>query len=265
MNLADLFHRTRWQIVSVDPQVAVFLEGQYQPDEGWVDDKPPILSAAVTPGSEAPSTQWVAGGPRVVRIRSSFVSKHFLDDIRPQRRMLESLRDRDSVLGRAPRVRLTWGDLEVVGFVSRLTVRTVGYWVTGKPKVVAFELELTESEVLLIDLGDALAGLTGETQFVTLRGGETFEALGRRYYGRADKGDLIRRENPKHADQEEAGDVVKVLEAEHVRVRRVVVEPSGVPFLGDGWEDIVEDIAEERDSSSGLPWALQPEVLAGEV
>lgn len=258
----------KWRIVSVDPEVELLIEGQFRPDDGWEDSQAPVMAGSSTPGSSEPLTQWVAGGPRVVTLRSAFRSLHNLDDVRPKERLLERLRERDPTLGRAPKIQVTWGHREVTGF-ARVTTRTPGFWVTGLPIAVAFDLEVTQAPEILLDLDQA--GTDGETQFVTLSDGETFEELGRRYYRSPLRGELIRRQNPDHADQEAAGDRVKVLERDHP-ASRVAVVPSSPPYLdrtksGETWQPVIETLAETRGQAGdpGRPWSYLEEVAAGEV
>lgn len=257
----------QWRIVSVDPEVDLLLEGQFFPEDGWDDTQAPVMAGSATPGSSEPSTQWVAGGPRVVNFRSAFRSLHFADDVRPKELLLRKLRERDPTLGRAPRVQVTWGHEEITGF-ARVRIRVNGFWITGLPISVAFDLEVTQALPADLDLID---NQSGETQFVTLADGETFEGLARRAYASPLRGELIRRENPLHADQEEAGDRVKVLERDHPRARGAVT-PSSPPYLdrrrtGATWQPVIEELAEARGQAGdpGLGWSYLPEVVAGEV
>lgn len=252
----------RWRIESVDPQVALILQGQRLPDEGVTRSKPPSLSSASSAGSASPSVQWGAGGQETLVMRSSLVAAHALDDIRPQRDVLDRLVRQDPILGRAPRVRLVWGDETIVGFVSRLQTRVTGYWVTGYPKSVAFELEIVEAPDVRIDVGATAP--QGETQHLVLADGELLESLAARALGSAVKGDLVRRINPQIAGAgEAAGARVRVFEADHPAMR-LPLFPTGVPFLdptraGNTWAPVVAEVAADRAETGGLSWDQLPE------
>lgn len=266
MGLADLIIWNQWTIKSLDSELFLELLGAFQPTGGVEDTQRPVLAETVTVGADRPTVQWVAGGARVVRFRSSLVSKHSLDDIGPQLDTLRLLDTKDPTLGRAPRIAFTWSDLEIEGF-ARVTKRISGFWaVTEWPKRVDFEIEIREAHELDLDgSGDG----TGETQYVTLAAGESFEALALRYYGDPIRGDLIRRENPGIAAGEVAGDRVKVLERTHKRAKGTV-KPTAPPFLtmrgSSPWAELVEDLAAERGVGvRGLSWDRLPEVQSGEV
>ena len=271
MGLSDLIKWNVWTITSLDPEITIGttgkgLEGQFQPEGGASWEARPALAESATVGSDRPAVQFVHGGKRVVKFRSSFVSLNQLDDIGPKLDALEALDRKDDSLGRAPRVSFQWSDLEIEGF-ARVRKRVVGFWgITEWPKRVDFEIEIVEA--LELDL-DGSGSSSGETQHVTLGLGETFEVLGARYLGSPLRGELIRRENPSLAAGEAAGDRVKVLERSHPRMRGRV-RPSSPPFLdvsgADVWADTVTDLAEDRGTTTrGLSWDRLPEVVAGEV
>jgi len=257
----------QWTVVSLDRAVALELKGQYQPTGGAEDNAAPSLAETSTVGSERPTVQWVAGGRRVVKFRSSFVSLHELHDIRPLRDALEALGRRDASLGRAPRVVFTWGDIVVEGF-AKVRKRIEGWWpITGWPTRVDFELDITEA--LELDLDGSGSSSSGETQYRTLADGEILETLGAAYLGDPLRGELIRRENPLIAAGETAGDRVKVLERTHPAMRGTV-RPSSPPFLGledtGTVAELLTDLASDRGTTTrGLTWSRLPEVLAGEV
>lgn len=264
MGVLDLIDLNRWVIQTLDPAVFIKMKGQYNPDNGVESGQQPNLSSSSTAGSEEPTVVWVGGGSRTVRFSSRLRSLHSADDIRGKIRDLERLRERDPLLGRAPRVSFAWGDTEVEGFVSRLRIVKNGHWVTGLPKEALFDLEVTSAPDPKGEIG------TGETQYVYLVGGETFETLGYRYLGDPLKGELIRRINPKIAGRpEEAGDRVKVLEKEHPKMRGEV-KPLSPPFLdknNDGvWATVVDALGVSRGSTeNGLSFDQLPEVVAGLV
>lgn len=266
--LSELLDINRWNLRAADDLVVLSLQGQYQPDGGMSSEKTPLVSLQGTPGSASPSAQWVAGGARVKRIRSSWVSLNFLMDIRPQIEALRATVERDPTLGRAPLVTLTWGDEQITGFVTALRDTIPGLWVTGLPRSCEFEFEVTEVPQVSVKTGSVQ---TGETQWITLADGQTFEALGLRYYGAPLLGEFIRRENPALArDPEVAGARVKVLEREHRRARGTVY-PTSPPFLDRTrqeatWQPVVEALAVTRGYTSGsLRWEQLPEVLDGQV
>lgn len=267
MGVADLVKWNVWTITSLDSGVALNLEGQFQPEGGAEWEARPSLAESVTAGSDRPAVQWVAGGRRSVRFRSSYVSLNQLDDIGPKIDALEALDTKDASLGRAPRVSFQWSDLEIEGF-ARVRKRVAGYWpVSEWPRRVDFEIEIVEAREL--DLDGTGTSSSGETQHLTLADGETFEVLGARYLGSPLRGELIRRVNPSTADGEQAGDRVKVLERSHPSMRGTV-RPSSPAFVGvmdggDVAELLVELAADRGDSTRGLSWARLPEVVAGEV
>lgn len=259
--------RFPWRLVSQDPEIALRLEGQYQPEGGVLEVRPPVLGANVAVGSDAPSVQWVAAGAHSVTLRSRYRSLNNRDDLRPRKATLQRLTARDPQLGRAPRVLFEWGDVRLVGFVSSLRVTEVGRWITGLPIEVAFDLEVTAAPVVDVATEDPGAG---ETLYVALRAGETFETLGQRYLGDPLRGELVRRINPELAAGEAAGDRVKVFERDHPAMRgRVRPLSPALLTARDGsrpWVDVVNDLATGRGyTDRGLPWRLLPEVLAGEV
>lgn len=264
MGLTDLISFNDWVIESVDDEVSLRLVGEYHPEGGLETDQAPVVTDTTTAGSDEPSLQWVSGGSRVWRFRNRFRSKHNLDDIRGKRDDLERLRQRDPNLGRAPRVSVAWGDRELTGFVTSLRTRDVGLWVTGLPKELQFEIEITSAPDV------TGSGSSGETQYLHLAAGESFETLGRRYLGSALRGERIRRINPALAGRpERAGDRVKVLEREHPAMRGAVL-PLGVPFLDPDrtgwWQPIVDALGASRGATErGLPYQALPEVLAGLV
>ena len=264
MGLGDLIQFNQWEITSPDSTNAFRLAGQYRP-EGFRIEKPPVVSSATTAGATGPSLQWVSGGAEVFRFRSRFRATHNLDNIGDKIDFLRSLRARDENLGRAPRVTFAWGQHEITGFVTRCPLEIVGYWATGFPKQVVFDMEITEAP-------DAAGDPTsGETQFIRLAAGDTFEGLGQRYLGNPLRGELIRQLNPAQSVRPEAaGDVVRVFEREHPAMR-ATVQTGSVPFTeqtrtpGD-WQSIVEELGATRGvDQRGLPYALLPEVLAGLV
>lgn len=271
-SLADLLPLNRWSLRSADPAVVVEITGERRPDDGIESSQAPVIATSSTAGSSAPAVQWVASGPRMIRFKSSFVADNFLVDNRPKKRALERLRAQDPTLGRAPRVTFSWGDDTITGFLTGdPVIRVNGYWATGFPKIVSFELEIMESlEVVIQGVDQAIPA--GETQHLILVDGESFEELGRRYLGRPLKGELIRRINPEIAGRpEQAGDRVRVFEREHPEMRGNVF-PTSVPFLdrdraGRTWQPVVDALARERGTSDapGLPWNLLPEVVNGEL
>jgi hypothetical protein len=256
MGVLDILKFNVWTITSLDPGIFLSLEGQFQPTGGAEDSAAPILSEAVTAGSDRPAVQWVAGGRRTVRIRSSFVSGHQLDDIRPSVDTLTALAAKDATLGRAPRVSFTWGELEIEGF-CKVQTRIEGWWaLSGWPRRVDFDLEIVEAFELDLD-GSGTTG-SGETQHVTLGEGETFEVLGLRYLGDPLRGELIRRENPDQAAGERPGDRVKILERSHPRMRGPV-RPTAPSLLDlDATGDLATVLgalaADRGTSTRGMTW-----------
>lgn len=270
MGLAtELFRANRWSIVSLDPEVVITLTGDMPPEQGMDVEKRPQVALASSPGSASPTVQWVAGGALVHRFRGVLRARTMLDDIEPARAALEACRNRDATLGRAPRVTVTWGVLTVTGFVTGLTGRIDGYWATGHPRLYAFDLEVTEAPQVSLSISSPRAG---ETQYIVLTSGETFELLGWRYLRDPLKGELVRRENPELGEEREAaGDRVKVLEPEHPRMR-VRVRPLAPCFQdrtdsGDTWQPLIDELAELRGTanSPGLSWARLTEVISGEI
>jgi hypothetical protein len=264
MGLLDLLKFNQWRVTSLDAQVFLELVGQYNPEEGIDIVKAPSITESSTPGSPVPSQSWTKGGAEHWRFRSVFNSPHNLADIREEIGKLETLQKLDTLLGRAPRVRLEWGDHVLDGFAV-LQLRHHGFWaITGLPRGMSFELDIVEAPIL--DFEDQ--GSTGETQYVVLGRGESFETLGVRYLGDALKGELLRRANPEIADGEGPGDLVKVLEREHPSMRVKSIRPTSPPFLDPAqdestWQPLVTELATTR--SRGLAWEQLPEVIAGEV
>lgn len=266
MGLSDLVKFNLWRLVSVDPEVVLELEAQADPPEGVTVQRPPVVAGGGSPGSTAPAVQWVAGGSQQLRISDAFWSKHFGDDISAKITVLDRLVSRDATLGRAPLVEFTWASVSLRGYVTG-QYRIVGFWVTGLPKGVVFELTVTEAPSLALSTGSP----SGETLYVVGADGELFESLGLRYFGDPLKGELIRRVNPDLAAARTiAGERVKVLEREHPSMRESIV-PTAPCFLdrrrqGTTWQPVVEDLCETRGVTSvGRPWALLEEVASGEV
>lgn len=254
--------RTRWTLRSVDPQVAALVEGERAPDDGMTQTWAPTLASTAPTGSAQPALQWVAGGGGGIRFASSFVSAHFLDDVRPRLAVLERLARQDPTLGRAPRVQLLWGDREATGFVSSLSVRIGGHWITGLPKAAAFEIAIEPAPDLALDVGPTTTGRPGETQILTLGTGESAETLAGRYLGDPARGDLVRRINPEVCRRPEAaGDRLRVFEASHPAMR-LPLAPTSPPFLdaartGDTWQPVLREIVRTRGTarSRGRTWA----------
>lgn len=268
MGVLDLITWNAWTITSKDPEVTINLESQFQPDDGVEIDDTPVWGSSVTAGSDRPTLQYVAGGPRTVRFTSSFQSRHQLDPIQEKIDALEAIRGKDATLGRSPLVSFQWSDIEITG-LAQIKMRITGFWpVSEWPRRCEFEILIQRADKLDLDgSGDGTA--TGETQYLTLSSGERFENLARRYLGDPLKGDLLRKINPAQGAQEAAGDRVKVLERTHPAMLETVV-PTSPPFLdrtrsGDTWAPVVEDLAEARALEVGVAWDRLPEVLAGEV
>ena len=270
-SVTDALRGEQWQIESLDSVVVIRLEGQYKPEQGWEDSATPSTATSVTVGSSEPAISFVSGGARSVRIRSSYRSLDFADSLLEKEKMLRALRKRHPGLRRTPRVRLTWGHLQIEGLCTRCSIRVPSFWLTGLPVALLFEIEITQGKALEIDTVRTGGLASGETLYRYLQDGETFEHLGLKHLGRADRGELIRRENPIQALSETAGERVKVLEADHPRMR-VEVRPTGVPFLDrardqETWQPLVQELGESRGvgRQRGTAWALLPEVVAGLV
>ena len=246
--MADAWTRANaWEIVSLDPEVNVTITGD-QPLTGWSEGKPASLSTSATLGASAPTVQWTAGGLRVVECRTALVARDYNDDVGPVRDRLRSLNLRDPSLGRAPRVRLTWGTETIAGFANVKTTTTT-HLPNGRVLRVEVELSITEAEL------PGRAPATGETTYRVLRQGETFERLALVLLGDAGKGDLVRRVNPSvAAAREAAGTRVKVLEPYHPAMRG---QPSPVSpaFQGSTWQDTVDELAVDLGTTvRGRSW-----------
>lgn len=267
MGALDLIKFNVWTLVALDPGVFLSFEGQYQPTGGAEEQADPVFAESLTAGSDRPAVQYVAGGRRTVRIRSTLSSGHQLDDIRLQLDTLIAMGRKDATLGRAPRVSLTWGELEIEGFAT-VRHRIEGWWeVSGWPRRVDYELEIVEAFEL--DLDGSGSASSGETQHLILAEGETFEVLGLRHLGDPLLGELIRRENPETAAGEVAGDRVKVLERSHPRMR-ARVRPTAPSLIGleDGADvaEVLAELAADRGVRTlGLAWARLPAVRSGAV
>jgi hypothetical protein len=269
MGLASLIKFNQWSLTSLDLGVLLFLEGQFQPEGGADVSDAPVLADGASAGASTPVVQFIHAGTRSIRFRSAFYSLNMLDDLTARLDALEALGKVDQTLGRPPRVAFTWGGLHLEGF-AHAERRIVGWWaLTGWAKGVEFTITVTEALPLDVSAGGSSG--TGETQYLTLARGETFETLGARYLGSALKGELIRRENPRLAAGEQAGDRVKVLEADHPRMKITRLAPTAPPFLdrtdtGATWQPVIEDLAASRGVTLlGTPWDLQDDVIAGLV
>jgi hypothetical protein len=258
---------TAWNLSSLDPEVAIHLRAQYPLTDGLETKADPTIGRSSSAGSSSPSVQWSAGGAESVKLTATFQALHFLDDLRPKIALLERTRKYDPSLGRAPRMLFSWGERVLAGFVTSLDLRILDRFVTGLPRSVTFQLEITEAPVVVVE---TVSPVSGETLYVRLVDGQTFEQLGAAYLGNPLRGELIRRLNPEvlgvDGAREEGGDRVKVLEADHPEMR-ATVKPTAPPFLDDDWKTIVQDLGVTRGTGTtrGLPWALLPEVLSGEV
>lgn len=265
----QLEHRVnRWQIVSLDPEVDLVIESQFQPEGGLRDQQDPTTASSSSTGSAQPAVQWVSGGQRRLALSGTYRSLNFAHDLRPQIALLRRLREADPALGRAPRVLLTWREVRLAGWVHRCSITIGARWVSGLPKIVTYEIEVGAAAPIGVEADDPS---TRETLYTELVDGETFETLGARHLGDPLRGELIRRENPELAAGEAAGDRVKLLEREHPRMRGAV-RPSSPAFLRrydgtDPWHEVLAELAESRGTGAarGLPYRLLPEVLAGEV
>jgi len=252
-----------WSIVSLDSQVQLTIVGQYKP-EGIEVSKGAKLGSISTPGTVAPAVQWISNTERVLRFSAEFKAQDCMTNIQSTYDLVDRLNVRDSTLGRAPKILLTWGGTSIRGYVSSKSLKVVGYYATGFMKGFTFDIEVTEAPDVQLELSSPAPG---ETQYLTLGDGETFEHIALKMGLDPLKGELIRRENPSIASRlEQAGDKVKVLEADHERMQEEV-EPLSLPFLGDNWTDVVQTLARSRGTSSdaGMTWDMLPEVLAGEV
>lgn len=264
MGLSDLIKFNTVKIESTDSQVVLALELAYQPDGGIEVSAPPNLAQSSTAGTSAPAVQWVAQGAEVCRLRSSLRSTHVLDDVRGDLDKLRALDRYDGTLGRAPRVRLTWGDYEIEGFAS-VSLTILGWWpVTSLPRQVDYQIEITAAPELLIAGG---GGGNGETSYRVLVQGETYELLALRAYGDPLKGEHLRRLNPASVPPGE-GDLLKIVEREHADVQGRPT-PTSPPYLdrkrkGTTWGPVLEALVADRGTTTlGVPWALQP--LLGEL
>lgn len=258
----------KWTIASLDPEVALLIEAQFPLSDGLdVTGGQPTFGTASSAGSAQPVVQWSAGGSQGVKLSAQFSARDFLDDLTPKIDALERLKRYDPALGRAPRVLFSWGERVLSGFAKAVEVRIMDRFVTGLPRSCSFTVEIVGAPVVVVE---TVSPVSGETQYVRLVAGDTFEALGARYLGNPLRGELIRRRNPEilgiDGRRETAGDRVQVLEADHPAMR-AKIKPSSVPFLGDDWRAIVQDLGNTRGTGTtrGLPWRLLPEVLSGEV
>jgi hypothetical protein len=252
----------RWRIVSLDPELDLSIVSDFRPEGGVEDLQPGVFATAGSVGSSAPDTQWIRSGARTKRLRDSFVSRDMSDDLRPIRRKLERLRERDPALLRPPLISLTWGDQELTGLAIDVRITEDGRWTSGLPRRITVEIVVQATQRPSATIG---ATPTGETTYVTLGAGQVLESLAAQLYGDASRGELIRRQNPELASRLElAGDLVKVLEADHPDARGTV-RPLSAPFLSDGWEDLVNELAAQRGTtaSPGTSYALLPEIAAG--
>lgn len=225
----------QWRIVSLDPEVDLSIVGD-QPLTGWSEGKPAALSTSATLGAAAPVVQWTAGGLRTVQASTALVARDYTDDVRPIRDRLRALNERDPILGRAPRVRVTWGTESIAGFVEVKTTTTT-HLPNGRVLRVEVDLTITEAEL------PGRTPATGETVYRVLRQGETFERLALVLLGDPAKGDLVRRTNPAIAAAREAAGVrVKVLEAFHPSMRGKA-SPVSPAFQGSTWRETVDELA----------------------
>lgn len=249
-----------WKVVSLDPEVVILLEPAQPPVDGMTitpDPQTAVLSGASSP----PSVQWLGPGVRVVKLDGILAASGILVDLRPQRDMIAALTALDPILGRAPRVSLTWGDDEISGFVTACPQKVVRYWATGEPQIVEFSVEVTEAPETSIE-GVSIS--FGESLHLAFGQSEGFETLGRRYLGAALSGELIRRINPKIArDRETSGTRAKVFEKSHPAMRgevRPVAPCFARPRDGsEPWAELINEIAATR-SGRGLPLRLLPEL-----
>lgn len=250
-----------WHIYSLDSEVFLDIKPAQPPVAGARLEGDPNVATIEAAGS-LPTTQWLSPGVQSMTVEGVLYASSILTDLRKIKEDLLRLKQVDPTLGRAPRVSLLWGDDVVTGFVTSLPMTTVGYWVTGEPREIAFAITVTEAPETSIE---GVSGGGGETLHLTLSAGETFESLARRYLRDPLRGDLIRSINPKVSRQRETvGTRVKIYEREHPAMRAPVV-PGAPCFaqLRDGtrpWSTLINDIAADRASGAGKPLRLLPEL-----
>jgi hypothetical protein len=246
--VADAWTRANtWEVVSLDPEVDLSVVGD-QPLTGWSEGKPASLSTSATLGASAPTVQWTAGGLRTVQCTTALVARDFNDDVGPVRDRLRALNERDPILGRALRVRFTWGTETIAGFVEVKTTTTT-HLPNGRVLRVEVEFSITEAEL------PSRTPASGETTYRVLRQGETFERLALVLLGDASKGDLVRRMNPAVAAAREAAGVrVRVLEPFHPAMRGKPA-PVSPAFQGATWQDTVDALAVDLGTTvRGRSW-----------
>lgn len=252
-----------WRLTSDDPEVDLYLEGQWRPDDGVAEQAPATFSATVSPGTAAPTVQWIAAGARVLEARISFVAPDFQKDVGAELATLRRLEAVDPALGRAPRVIFEWGELHTIRGFATVKIRTTSYWrATGRPREVMADLSITQAAP--IDVEET--GATGETLYRVLGEGETFELAAASIYANPLKGELLRRVNPDLATRrEQAGDLIKILEPDHPSMKGRP-RPLAFCYQGDHEQQIrelSEALAQRRLSVRS--WDSLPEVVSGEI
>ena len=260
MGLTDLVKFNVWTIESIDDGVSLKIEGDYPP-EGFRSSKEGAIGVTGRPGG-SPTVTYNGDGAEVLTWGATWKSDNFAHDRRDVLDSLRAVRQMDIEVGRAPLMEFSWGEHQLAGFV-KVSYSVSGYWAaTGFPKIIRARIELVEEAT---EAGSADEG--GETTYVKLATGETFEILAARLLGNPMRAENVRRINPTLASgAEKGGDRVKVFERSHPEMRARPA-PTSLPFLVvDDWGPVLQDRAEARGvTRNGLPWRLLPEVIAGDV
>lgn len=229
-----------WRIDSADAAVIFTILGRWPANEPIRVRRGGSLSVQSGPGARLPVVQDADGGAESWSFSGTIAGRHNEDDVRADLEVLDRLAVPDATLGRRPRIRLEAAGRVIIGIVASYEDEDLGVWpATLLPRGRSFTLEVTEAPDVALE--EAQLSPAGETAFVTLAAGESFESLARSFYGDPLLGVHIAAENP--ASVGDVGDLIRVLEADHPRVR-APVRPGSAAFTGA--ETVLEALGRSR-------------------
>lgn len=230
----------RWRIVSLDPEVPIWIEGTLPPDRalrrtasGGVDRRDGIGSnTAIVRASGGSSESW--------SIAISVRAEHNADPVLPVLEQIRKLPKVDPALGRRVRCLFEVEGQAISGVVTGLEETSLGtFAATGLDRGSVFSLDVVEFRLVEIE---EVPFTLGETVFATLAEDETFEEVADRAYGDPYLGEVLRWING--AIDEEAGRLIKVYEADHPEILRGPRTRSAA--FAEGYRTNLADLLRQR-------------------